>query len=242
MCHFSSLFRGDLTTIHLTENGLGLQCDLFWKVSLFKLIASWSQVFTQPMWVYIYILNQSQIVLLKVSVIVCLHPCCPEGKEEVIPSAVLARCFHTMVQYEGQLSVGPGASLSLDPSAALATGTRGWDSAYLTHLQGFPLSVKMMMISAVIGMAVEEQYLLSIPVGYNYYPISSTSMWVKSEHGVFNPRGLCETDFRRDWQWLKKKCGHLVDTFCDTVRILGAFVGLAVKWSFYKAAGRTIWI
>ena len=40
----------------------------------------------------------------------------------------------------------------------------------------------------------------------------------------------------------KKKCGHLVDTFCDTVRILGAFVGLAVKWSFYKAAGRTVWI
>lgn len=159
MCHFSSLFRGDLTTIHLTENGLGLQCDLFWKVSLFKLIASWSQVFTQPMWVYIYILNQSQIVLLKVSVIVCLHPCCPEGREEVIPSAVLARCFHTMVQYEGQLSVGPGASLSLDPGAALATGTRGWDSAHLTHLQGFPLSVKMMMISAIIGMAVEEQYL-----------------------------------------------------------------------------------
>lgn len=39
------IFRmGEITTIHLTENGFGLKLDPVWKISLFKLMCYWSQV------------------------------------------------------------------------------------------------------------------------------------------------------------------------------------------------------
>ena len=63
------LFMGDVTTIHLTENGLGLRCDPLWKVSLFKLMSSWS---VYGIYGYTLILSsQSQIILLD-TVFYCL--------------------------------------------------------------------------------------------------------------------------------------------------------------------------
>lgn len=46
------LFMGDVTTMHLIEKGLGLRCDPFWKVSLFKLMSSWERIW--HIWVHIY--------------------------------------------------------------------------------------------------------------------------------------------------------------------------------------------
>lgn len=51
---FLIFLMGEITTIHLTENGFGLKLEPVWKISLFKLMCSWSQVSLGYVDVYLY--------------------------------------------------------------------------------------------------------------------------------------------------------------------------------------------
>lgn len=66
---FRILLMGDVTTIHLIENGLGLRCDPFRKVSLFKFMSSWSVC---SIYGYTFIFSSQSQIILPDTVFYCL--------------------------------------------------------------------------------------------------------------------------------------------------------------------------